>query len=239
MTGTVTGAPFTTIGFATIRAVASVLIDDIRTRHTHFERQPGAAVQHAAQLPAAEHPSSADSHRCRTCLPLPNGSSYRAADVEAVADIEVVVAAIEREVRTDSCVVLASFEPPVLPMLWAQVHCEPSVRPLLKRRFSVVCMRIVVICSAAGLVVDLGEAVAELRGSAMPAPVVGFMVDADDAVRPAAQEQVAALAADVRHRQHRFDRQFLLHGSRVGENPLGNRVSGVDKRAAGSRGSGR
>ena len=85
--------------------------------------------------------------------------------------------------------------------------------------------RVVVVGAAAGLVVDLGEAVAELRAPGARAGG-GVHGDAGDEVGPGAQEQVAALAADVGDGEDSAAGQFLLEAGRVGEDLLRESVAG-------------
>ena len=70
--------------------------------------------------------------------PFSERQFVKRADVEGVTYVEVVVATIGfEEVRIAA--VLASFEPAVLPRLRENVYCELSVKPLVRRRASVIC----------------------------------------------------------------------------------------------------
>src|SRR4051812_38360857 len=61
-------------------------------------------------------------------LPAPNGNSYRPEMLTLCRTSKLLFPRSRRKL-VGSCVVFASLDPPVLPMLCPQVHCDPTVRP--------------------------------------------------------------------------------------------------------------
>ena len=87
-----------------------VTIDDVRPHDLHRHRQAAARVDDAADLPAAEQRAAQPDAFV--------GDRRRAAQVERVTDVEVVVAVVVVELaqsRALLAAVSASFDPPVLP----------------------------------------------------------------------------------------------------------------------------
>ena len=113
-------------------------VDDRRCRGRvieHVDRQAAARVDDAADVPPAEHrlftPACADAAAAAV------RQLIEQAQVERVADVEVVVAVVVVEVARASRALLpavsASFDPPVLPVLRPSVYCTFIDRPLGER----------------------------------------------------------------------------------------------------------
>ena len=108
---------------------------DVRAGYLHGDRESAARIQDRSNVPSSQQ-EFADTGES----PAPR-QRIDTADIERMAYVEVVVAVVVIEVsvlRAMLPAVVASFEPAVLPKLRPKVYCELSVRPLLKRRPSVI-----------------------------------------------------------------------------------------------------
>ncbi len=145
-------------------SLPSRLIDiaDVGARDQHVHRHAGAGIHDSAELPSAEQQIPVG----RACWP--NFCPFRRADhtacqIEALPDIEVIVSAIRSEVvGIAGCIRFVG--PAVLPMPWPQVYCAAERQAAVEAPVQSHLQGVVVIGSAAGLVIDFCKAIPELAG---------------------------------------------------------------------------
>ena len=120
-------------------AAGRVLVDDVRADDLHRHRQAAARVDDAADVPAAEQRVGQDAAVAAVLAPATVRHRVEHAQVERLADVEVVVAFLvldSSSVRALFPAVFASFDPPDVPRLRPSLYWTLIARPLAERLFS-------------------------------------------------------------------------------------------------------